>query len=290
VEQAFEQILRANLVTTRGWEPIVLAGEDPEGIHQMRVCLRRMRSALAVFQPAIPRKTARGFIKKMRWAAKALDRPRDLDVYIAGNLSSKGNKKQGKMRRLAIKHREQAYDQVTDFIQGGRYTKLCDELHRWVETQGWRSHLSNEQKELLEGNAVPFASQVLDRQRSRVLDDGGDIRKLGSEALHQLRIDCKKLRYAAEFFAPLYGEGMSDFVAHLKSLQDLLGTLHDTAVMPELQRDLLKGRKNPGLTRYAGRLANKRGRQAKETRKVLNESWSGFSKAGRPWGDALGEE
>ena len=37
VEQAFEQILRTNLVTTREWEPIALAGEDPEGIHQMRV-------------------------------------------------------------------------------------------------------------------------------------------------------------------------------------------------------------------------------------------------------------
>ena len=113
VEQAFEQILRTNLTTTRDWEPVVLAGEDPEGVHQMRVCLRRMRSALAVFRPAIPRKVTRSFFKEMRWAAKTLDRARDLDVYIAENLSSKGNKRKGKMRKLALKNRVKPAAAVT---------------------------------------------------------------------------------------------------------------------------------------------------------------------------------
>ncbi|MEA3276429.1 MAG: CHAD domain-containing protein [Pseudomonadota bacterium] len=286
VEQAFEQILRTNLVTTREWEPVVLAGEDPEGIHQMRVCLRRMRSALAVFRPAIPRKITRSFFKEMRWAAKTLDRARDLDVYIAENLSSKGKKRRGKMRKLAMKHRERAYDQAADFIQGERYRKICDEFRHWVETQGWRVDRSDEQREVLEGNVIPFASEVLDRQRTRVLDDGRDIESLESEALHRLRIDCKKLRYGAEFFAPLYGEPMQGFVGHLKALQDLLGTLHDTAVMPDLQKDLLKGKKNRSLTRYARRLVNERGKQAKAIRKALNKSWGGFSNAERPWMDA----
>ena len=55
----------------------------------MRVCIRRMRSALTVFREAIPRKVTASFAKEMRWAVQALDRARDLDVYITENLSSK---------------------------------------------------------------------------------------------------------------------------------------------------------------------------------------------------------
>jgi hypothetical protein len=47
--------------------------------------------------------------KEMRWAAKALDRARDLDVYIAENLPSAGRKAETKMRDIALKHREEAY-------------------------------------------------------------------------------------------------------------------------------------------------------------------------------------
>jgi len=286
VEQVFEQILQANLVTTREWEPVVLAGEDPEGIHQMRVCLRRMRSALAVFRPAIPRKITGSFFEEMRSAAKTFDRPRDLDVYIAENLSSACDKQMGKLRKLAMKHRARAYVEAIDFIHGKRYAKLCDGFRQWVETQGWRADLSADKQEMLGANVVPFASDALERQSTRVLDNGRDIERLDGEALHQLRIDCKNLRYAAEFFAPLYGEPMKQFVAHLKGLQDLLGTLHDTAVMWDLQKDLLKGHKNHRLKRYARKLVNQRVRQGQATGKVLADSWCDFCNAARPWRDA----
>ncbi len=283
VEQAFEQILRTNLLKSREWEPVVLAGEDPEGVHQMRVCLRRMRSALAVFRTAIPRQTTRSFLNEMRRAAKALDRARDLDVYIEENLRPKGEKRKDKMRKLALKHRDREYARVKAYIEGKRYRKICEELHHWVESRGWRQDLVDEQKTILEENVVSFASDVLDHQQNRILDDGRGIEGQDSEALHQLRIDCKKLRYAAEFFAPLYGEPMKDFIRHLKALQDLLGTLHDVAVMPGLQRDLLKGKRNRGLKRHARRLVRERSEQANMIRRTLATRWGDFSRAERPW-------
>ncbi len=285
VEHTFGQILQTNLTTARDWEPVVLAGEDPERIHQMRVCLRRMRSALAVFRTAMPPKLTRSFFKEMRWAAKTLDRARDLDVYIAENLSSKGNKLKGKMHNIALKDRKRAYEQVTGFIRGKRYKKLCNDFHHWMETQGWRMDLTEEQKDVVEGNIIPFASKVLDHQWTRVLGDGINIESLDNEALHQLRIDCKKLRYAAEFFTSLYEKPTKDFICHIKSLQDLLGTLHDAAVMPELHKDLLKNKKNRNLTHYTQKLVNLRGKQSKTLRKALNDGWSAFSNADRPWMD-----
>ena len=59
VEDAFQCILRAALASVKQWEHTAIAGEDPEGVHQVRVSLRRMRSALGVFRPAIPPEATR---------------------------------------------------------------------------------------------------------------------------------------------------------------------------------------------------------------------------------------
>jgi len=130
---------------------------------------------------------------------------------------------------------------------------------------------------------TPFAEQGLTQHRARVLEDGKDIDKLDAEALHQLRIDCKKLRYATEFFSPLYGKPMVEFAEHLKGLQALLGTLHDTAVMTGLQKDLLGGKKRGKAARFAGKLQKQRGKQARELRRVLEQRWGDFAHAQRPW-------
>jgi len=99
VEEAFSRILLGNLAGVEEWAPVALAGEDIEGVHQMRVCLRRMRSALTVFRIAIPKAATKSFAKDMRWASKALDRARDLDVYITENLASKGERATKKTAR-----------------------------------------------------------------------------------------------------------------------------------------------------------------------------------------------
>ncbi len=283
VESAFEHVLRNNLTGAQAWEPVALAGDDIEGVHQMRVCLRRMRSALTVFRAAIPRKVTSSFAKEMRWAAKALDRARDLDVYITENLSSKGKKQEKKLNKIARKHRKDAYQRVGYFIQGRRYAKLCREFSDWLKARKWREKLSDEQRKGLEESITPYASRVLEAHRARILEDGNNIEELDSDALHQLRIDCKKLRYATEFFAPLYSSRMKAFTAHLKSLQDLLGTLHDTSVMTGLQKNLLKGKKDKKLARYTHKLERQRHKEAHGLKTEAIMCWQSFSQADRPW-------
>lgn len=284
VEEAFEHILRTNLSVVEEWEPIALAAEDIEGVHQVRVGLRRMRSALTVFAAAIPRRVTRPLAKELRWAAKVLDRARDLDVYIAETFASAPPKKSARrLRNIAKKRRKEAYGRLRKLVQGKRYLGLKDELTSWLDSRGWREQLSAEERKGLERKVTPFASRVLEQHRMQVLEHGNKIDELNSEKLHQLRIDCKKLRYATEFFAPLYGERMQDFTEHLKALQDLLGTLHDTAVMTGLQRELLKGSAKSKLKRMAQLLQSKRENEAKEVVKALMQRWKAFSQAERPW-------
>ena len=283
VEEAFKHILEANLASVKVWEPIALAGEDIEGVHQMRVGLRRMRSALNLFQPAIPRKLSRPLSKEMRWAARALDRARDLDVYITENFPGKGNKHQQKMQRIARRHRDEAYSRVRNIVQSKRYQSFNSEFYHWLDTKAWREQLSEDKQKVLLSEITPFACRVLEEHQGDVLGAGKEIEKLDSEALHRLRIECKKLRYAAEFFAPLYGERMKDFTGHLKALQDLLGTLHDTAILSGLQNELLIGTHNSKLKRIAGKLKDKRYKESKEIKRNLVERWQAFSEAEHPW-------
>jgi CHAD domain-containing protein len=283
VEEAFKHILEANLASVKVWEPIALAGEDIEGVHQMRVGLRRMRSALNLFQPAIPRKLSRPLSKEMRWAARALDRARDLDVYITENFPGKGNKHQQKMQRIARRHRDEAYSRVRNIVQSKRYQSFNSEFNHWLDTKAWREQLSEDKQKVLLSEITPFACRVLEEHQGDVLGAGKEIEKLDSEALHRLRIECKKLRYAAEFFAPLYGERMKDFTGHLKALQDLLGTLHDTAILSGLQNELLIGTHNSKLKRIAGKLKDKRYKESKEVKRNLVERWQAFSEAEHPW-------
>jgi len=283
VEEAFKHILEANLASVKVWEPIALAGEDIEGVHQMRVGLRRMRSALNLFQPAIPRKLSRPLSKEMRWAARALDRARDLDVYITENFPGKGNKHQQKMQRIARRHRDEAYSRVRNIVQSKRYQSFNSEFNHWLDTKAWREQLSEDKQKVLLSEITPFACRVLEEHQGDVLGAGKEIEKLDSEALHRLRIECKKLRYAAEFFAPLYGERMKDFTGHLKALQDLLGTLHDTAILSGLQNELLIGTHNSKLKRIAGKLKDKRYKESKEIKRNLVERWQAFSEAEHPW-------
>jgi CHAD domain-containing protein len=283
VEDAFRDVLRTNLSSVKKWEPVAVKGKDIEGVHEMRVGMRRMRSALTVFRSAIPRKATAPLAQEMRWAAKTLDHARDLDVYIADNLSSKGAKGHKAMRKIAMRRRDRVYGQVRSFIGGRRYARLQTELTRWLGRRSWRKQLSGKQKKCLDCKVTPFAAQVLEQHRTQVLQDAKNISKLDAEALHQLRIDCKKLRYATEFFSPLFGRSMVTFTEHLKGLQDLLGWLHDGVVMTGLQKDLLKGKNGGKVARFAGKLKNKRAKQGKEVRKALKQRWGSFAHAKQPW-------
>ncbi len=288
VEEAFEEIVRTDLAYINKWAPAAFSGKDIEGVHQMRVGLRRMRSALNLFTPAIPRKNTKRLAREMRWAAGQLDRARDLDVYIADNLSSKKTKKDKQkklLRKVALRHRQKAYKRVRRFLKSQRFSAFNDKLIRWLNQKGWRRGLSKVAKSDLSREITYFANQVLDDHRCRILGTGKDIRRMDDEALHRLRIECKKLRYATEFFAPLYGMKMATFSKRLKQLQDVLGVLHDCFVMGGLQNSLLRGKKSRRLVGITDKLMNQSNKSASDLREVLIGSWENFRATRLPWLD-----
>jgi CHAD domain-containing protein len=286
-EEAFVMILAHNLRYLSEWEPVARSWEDIEGVHQVRVTLRRMRSALTIFRPAIPKAVIAGWAQEMRWAAAETGLARDLDVFITEGLGAVAGKLElpgeQKLADIAQRHRRMAYEQVCAMLDSERYARLKRDFPTWLERRGWREGtLTAKHLKRLDSPVVTFARKVLDRHERRVLEAGTNVDPSSAEQMHRLRIECKKLRYAAEFFTPLF-LGMEDFIAHMKGLQDLLGVIHDVVVMRHLFERLLEGESDPQALQYAGGLVGWRTCQYEHLKAGFDAHWEDFVIAKHPW-------
>ncbi len=286
-EEAFVTIMSHHLRYLSEWEPVARSWEDIEGVHQVRVTLRRMRSALTVFRPALPKAVTAGWAEEMRWAAGETGLARDLDVFIteglgavAGKLALPGEQK---LAEIAERHRRRAYEQVCAMLDSGRYARFKREFPIWLGRRAWREEALGAKRLMrLDSPVITFARKVLDRHERRVLEAGANVDTSSAEQMHRLRIECKKLRYAAEFFTPLF-LGMEGFIGHMKGLQDLLGVIHDVAVMRHLFERLLEGETDAQALQYAGGLVGWRACQYEHLKADFDAHWEDFVNAKHPW-------
>ena len=287
VSGAIQAILKHNLNYLAGWEQVARSSEDIEGVHQTRVAFRRMRSALTIFRLVIPKQASAGWAEEMSEMAGKLGAARDLDVFIDEALGSIRGKLPlpgaEKLEALTIRYREAAYEGVRVMLDSERYAQFKTEFGHWVDTCGWeQAELTEKQRKLIEGSLASFARKVLDRQERRVLEAGSHVDKHSAEDMHRLRIECKKLRYAAEFFLPLFPR-MDEFIGHMKGLQDLLGVMNDVSVMRSLLDQILEGEKDAEVVEYAGGIVGWRTCYYHELLYSFDRRWDEFVEAKHPW-------
>lgn len=286
-EGAFRAVLEHNLDYLASWEQAARSWDDIEGVHQTRVTLRRMRSALTVFRPAVPPAVTQAWSEEMQWAGGELGLARDLDVFITegldrvrGKLAIPGEEK---LTALAERQRKLAYEQVRAMLDSERYARFRQGFADWLATHGWRGgELKPRSIKRLESRAVPFARKVLDKRERQVLEAGANVNPDSAQEMHRLRIECKKLRYAAEFFTPIF-RGMEDFIRQMKGLQDLLGVLNDVAVMGHLFDRMLEGETDPDVLRYAGAIIGWRTCEYEHLKSTFDARWEEFVHAKHPW-------
>ncbi|MEO5339325.1 MAG: CHAD domain-containing protein [Magnetococcus sp. MYC-9] len=290
INEAFEAILRYNFDDMLRWVPVAHNREDIEGVHQVRVAIRRLRSAISVFRKAVPRAITDPWNEELRWVASEFGPARDLDVFIAEGLAEVAGKVplpegESKLRALALQHQDAAYVRLRQLLDSERYQTFANHFDQWIKVRGWfQVELPSETRAHLGSGIVRYAKGVLGKRMSVALMAGPSLAALSDTELHQLRIECKKLRYATEFFAALFDpREMAEFTQQLKEVQGLLGTMNDVAVMPHLLDGLLEGVNDPDVTRYAGALIGWRSYQSADIRKQLVVPWKLFSKTASPW-------
>ncbi len=286
--QAFACILRHNFDYLLTWQDPARDWENIEGVHQLRVAVRRMRSALNLFRDAVPREASDPWNKELRWIGGQLGLARDLDVFISEGLITVGKvlilPGQAELRTLAETRRAQVYEQqVRPLLDSERWQRFCDEFPTWIERRAWeKSGATKKQTKRLASGVCAYSRRLLDKQERRVLTVGTGVEREDQNELHQLRIECKKLRYAAEFFRPIVNN-MDEFIHHMKGIQDLLGVMNDVSVTRQLLADLFPANDDDDVLLYAGAILGWRTCEYCHLLGKFDDYWEELVSAKHPW-------
>jgi inorganic triphosphatase YgiF len=283
--QAFETILRHNLAHILTNERAAREGHDPEGVHQVRLAARRLRSVFSLFRSVLPAEIVAVLNEELKWLAGEVAAARDLDVFLDQLLrpvqaAFADDPDLAALAAVARERRGAAYEQVRAAFATGRYTALLLQIGRLVESRGWQKALEPEAAQRLAEPARIIAGHLLDERYRKVRKRGRGFGDLSANDRHRLRLGVKRLRYAAECFRSLFeGETTPGYLKGLSRLQDSLGHLNDV----ETARELLKefdardgSPQAPALTRASGLVIGWYKRGAKELESKLRKQWKQF--------------
>jgi inorganic triphosphatase YgiF len=247
--QAFQAIAAAGLRQGVGNAALLRAARRPEALHQMRVALRRLRTALTLFEAVVADDAYAKVAADLAWITGELDQGRDIDVLIEETFRPAADRfadqagLAGLGERL-LKARTKAYDRILATLDSPRYLALVIDTAAWIECGRWADGADPLFAPRADAPIEILAAQGLDGLRRQIKKRGARLTSLDPASRHKLRIRAKRLRYALEFFGGLYGEhrpARDRFLETLRALQDDLGALNDLAVAREKGLALAEG-------------------------------------------------
>jgi len=223
--------------------------DSVEAVHQTRVTLRRLRSALAVWRAAIDSDALRGLGTGLRDMARLLGPVRDRDVLLGGmlaalesDLAAEGTATApglAEVRDALATERAAAHCALLAWTGSAAFRQLVLGLLAETLRRGWRAEADREHLALLDAPVAGFAAHVLHRRSRKLLKRGDGLADAPIAALHAMRLSAKRLRYAGEFFAPLFAPRTAKrYLRRLAALQDALGIVNDGAVAGSLVQAL----------------------------------------------------
>ena len=223
---AFQQIALSCLQQFLRNAALLDHDEHPAIVHQARVGLLRLRSALALFRPLLGEHASRLLNGEVRWLAQQFGPVRGLDVLIAASRDMPS-----RTRLANLRH--QAFAVLLDVLRGPRVRTLLLALTHWLTLGAW----------LRQPQPAPrldtFAAAQLEHRFRRLKRRGRHFSELDDAHRHRVRIEAKKLRYATEFLASVFPATKAQkrrmgWLETLEALLDALGDLNDQASVTAL--------------------------------------------------------
>ena len=280
VRQGFHAIVGNCLRQIQGNEAGVAHGKNPESVHQMRVGVRRLRTALKLFGRWIPFPPR--LQSELDWLSRQLGCTRNWEVLSGTTLVRVSTEQPlvepslNQLRQSAAQVAARQRQRTAALMEAARYARFRGAITAWVVQVA-----SAESDSAMSGLLGPCAVQVLARNHAKLLKRGKRLRAGDAQSRHRLRIAAKKVRYAAEFFCSLYPERrMNAFIASLAALQEVLGRLNDAAVADGLLDSLTK--KCTALTESAVYVRSCLARDSKRDLHALDKVWRRFAKMKLP--------
>jgi CHAD domain-containing protein len=242
VKESAQTIINAFLKISRRNENGIIADYDTEFLHDYRVSLRKVRSVLSLFKGVYSPEDTDRLKQDFASLMQKTNSLRDLDVYLL-------NKKQ--YFELVPEDTHEGLEILFNYFAGER-EKEQKSVSQIIKSKTYLKEIGRLQKLFGKGTSLgagpngeekslAFACMLIHKRYDKVCKIARSIdEKTEDETVHQLRINCKKLRYLIEFFAPIFPEDEIKFlIKSLKVLQDNLGNFNDYSVQQAFLRQVL---------------------------------------------------
>jgi len=242
-------------------ETEVLTDKDPEELHQMRVGMRRLRTAVTGFAPALSLPNA-AQEKNIGKVARILGELRDIDVlkdtFETQYLPTLPSQEQDTLKKVLAtlkKQRQKSLEQVQTTLNQQRYQELKQALQDWLNRPSYGEFAEFPIAEILPDLLLPPVSQLFLHAAWLIgvkLDAGeigvpSDLNKeiveqllnVHGDTLHSLRKQAKRVRYQMELFTDFYGSTYKGYLKDIKEIQRVLGEIQDSVVLAAFLSDTL---------------------------------------------------
>jgi triphosphatase len=257
---------------------------DAEGVHQSRVAITRLRSALRLFAPLLEPHAAVAFQSKLQRMGQIIGAARDWDVFCLealpkalGEIEELG---WNRLLRESADARRRAADAASARELGGSaFTALMLGVSAWIESREERMDMLGDKG--LKQSLSKISADLLDRMADKVDKRGRGVGpETSAEKMHPLRKSLKKLRYGLEFLSSLYPrKATKRYLRPLKNLQKSLGIINDAAVALRLADELAQERVE--LTIAVAAIA--RTDPSRDARQRLAKEWAAYRRQERFW-------
>ena len=233
VAQALQTILDNCLQHIQHNEQAVIDGDDPETLHQMRVGLRRLRSALKLFDDVAP--CPPELAADIAWLGQELGAARDADVLLTDTLPRVQANPGGKnglmtLQKLALDTAQAHRKTAAQALLSPRYTRLLLGMGVWMQQLTI---------DVPDAPVTDFAHATLQRLHQRLLKRARRMDGADPASVHSTRIGAKRGRYALEFFHALYREKSArHYLKTLAAIQSALGQHNDLVIAEALLLDM----------------------------------------------------
>lgn len=287
VEDVYALILRHCLSHLLNNEAAAFEGASSEGLHQMRVALRRLRSAFIAFGGLMSGDAVDDMAREAKWLTRAIGQARDHDVFLSEIIApviaeNPDDKTFRDFQAAAEKARGEAWVAARAAMRSPRMTRFVLQLALYIDERGWR--LAEEKPDLtaLGKPVAGFAAGALDKRLKKVRKLGRDIDHLEIKDRHELRKRLKKLRYTLSFFASLYSHAETkSYLQHLTQLQDVFGALNDLEMAQVIVNEI--GQADPRLAAPGAHLLDFHERRARKEWRAALKVWRSFRDQPRFW-------
>jgi triphosphatase len=279
--EAFSAILAATAQQIVANRKVVLETDDPQGAHQLRVGLRRLRSALRALRPLVDTSSLKVFDRSARDIGRCVGTLRDADVLISGiyaPMESAVADQNGfsELYDLLMQDRLDKRDEVRAALDGRDWTRLQLYLTIWP-------HML-EETDGLEQPIVKHARKALRKAWKKASTYGRELDRASPECRHELRKALKKLRYMAEFFTPLFDKSQTaKFIKRLKAMQHVLGYLNDVRMAPRLEAVRERHHGDIEAAKVAAYIVGRHEAEAEHVWSQAGKAWKGLVASPRFW-------